>query len=212
MSNHVMSVDFFGNSVRAETQGNMVCINDLLLAGNKYRSSNGLSTVTMQQIKSSVGLLAYIKSASNVWGIHEDALMKVIGKGNKARTMAHISVAIYVAEQLSPDFHAQVIKTFIEGKLLEFRDLGGTEFRELNAAMDLYLPDRQEKDNKGVYIQTAIIVRRKLLGKDAVAGDWNNASVAQIHSRYELEKYLVKTLSMGLVKDWYHLKEIIERL
>jgi len=212
MGNHVLSVDFFGNSVRAETQGRLVCINDLVRAGNNWRAVNGLPLKTVQQVMVSQGLADYMESASKVWGIPKDDLIVVVGKGSKSRTMGHIAVAIYVAEQLSPEFHANVIKTFIEGKLMEFRDMGGTEFKNLNAAIDLYLPEREGKDNTGIYIQAAKAIRKKLMGDDACSGCWDKASVAQTHSRYEIEKSLVQMLSIGLVRDYYHLKEIIERL
>jgi hypothetical protein len=212
MSNHIMSVDFFGNAVRAETAGQMVSVNDLIRAGNKWRIDNRLNPKTVQQVMDSQGLVEYKVAAAKVWGLSEDALVKVVGKGGQTRTMAHLSVAIYVAEQMSPEFHANVIKTFIEGKLLEFREVGGTEFTNLNAAIDLYLPGRDGKDNKGIYIQAAKTLRTKLLGIDAEAGCWNSATVAQTHSRYEAEKTLVKMLSLGVVKDYEHLKQLIERL
>lgn len=211
MSNHIMSVDFFGNAVRAETEGLMVSINDLVRAGNKWRVANDMNPKTVQQVMTSQGLTDYRAAASKVWNVPTDALVRVVGKGATARTMAHISVAIYVAEQMSPEFHANVIKTFIEGKLLEFRELGGTEFKDLNAAIDLYLPEREGKDNTGIYIQTAKALRKKLMGPDAEAGCWNTASVAQTHSRYEAEKMLVRFLSMGVVRDYDHLKELISR-
>jgi hypothetical protein len=212
MSNHIMTVDFFGNGVRAETQGRMVSVNDLIRAGNQWRSQRGMTLKTVQQVMTSQGLVEYADAAAEVWELPKDELIKVIGKGSKARTMAHVSVAIYVAEQMSPIFHAGVIKTFIEGKLLEFRELGGTEFKNLNAAIDLHLPGREGKDNKGVYIQAAKLLRTKLLGADAEAGGWDAATVAQIHSRYEAEKTIIRFLEMGMVKDFEHLKEIIVKV
>jgi hypothetical protein len=166
----------------------------------------------MQQIKSAAGFAEYVEAAGRVWSIPQNDLVKVVGKGSKSRTMAHISVAIYVAEQMSPVFHAHVIKTFLEGKLLEFREMGGTEFKNLNAAIDLYLPGRQGADNMGIYIQAAKLIRAKLLGADATAGGWAVATAAQTLSRYEAERALVQMLSLGLVKDWEHLKDLIAKV
>jgi hypothetical protein len=126
--------------------------------------------------------------------------------------MAHLTIAVYVAEQMSPDFHYQAIKTFLEGKLLEFRELGGTEFKNLNAAIDLYLPGRSGKDNKGVYIQIAKGIRTKLMGAGAEAGCWDSATVAQIHTRYSVEGKLIDYMRQGFVRDYDHLKEIIAKL
>jgi hypothetical protein len=167
--------------------------------------------MTMRQLTdASVAFSEYKEAAARGWGIEENELTRVVGKGNQARTMAHISLAVFVAERMSPDFHVQVIKTFIEGKLMEFRDLGGTEFKNLNAAIDLYLPDREGKDNKGCYINAAKLVRQRLLGTEEP--NWNEASVAQTETRYELEKSLVRFMAAGQVRNWEHLKELIQKL
>jgi hypothetical protein len=210
MSNYVMSVDFFGNTVRAETEGTMVSLTDLTRAGNMWRIQNNLPPKTVQSVIQTQGFIEFVEVVKKDNPNQE--VLKVQGAGGTKRTMAHIIIAIYFAEQFSPVFHYNVIKTFVEGKLLEFREQGGTEFKTLNAAIDLYLPDRQDKDNKGIYIQTAIKLREKLLGKGAEAGGWDSASVAQIHNRYECESYLTKTLRLGMVRDWDHLKELIEKV
>lgn len=205
-----MQVDFFGNTVRAETEGNLVSLTDLAKAGNMWRVSKGLSLKPLQAVVESVGFIEFVKVAQA--DMPGESIVFSTGKGNSKRTMAHVTIAIYFAEQYSPEFHYSVIKTFIEGKLLEFRGQGGTEFKNLNAAIDLYLPDRQGKDNKGCYITIAKLVRAKLLGADASASDWDNATVAQIHSRYELEKRLVDYLNMGMVRDYPHLKELLSKI
>jgi hypothetical protein len=126
--------------------------------------------------------------------------------------MAHVAIAIFVAEQMSPEFRVSVIKTFLEGKLLEFREMGGTEFKNLNAAIDLYLPGRDGKDNKGVYIQIAMRLRARLLGPDAGSEAWATANVGQTHARYSAEAYLVRALGDGLVRDYEHLKELVTKI
>ena len=210
VSNHVMQVDFFGNTVRAETEGTLVSLTDLAKAGNMWRASKGMSIKPLQAVVESVGFIEFVKVAQADMPGQE--ILFSTGKGNSKRTMAHVIIAIYFSEQYSPEFHYSVIKTFIEGKLLEFRDQGGTEFKNLNAAIDLYLPDREGKDNKGCYINVAKLVRAKLLGADAVAGDWETATVAQMHSRYEFEKRLIDYMNMGMVRDYPHLKELIGKL
>ena len=211
MSNYVMQVDFFGNGVRCETESHMVSLNDLVVAGNVWRTQRGLPPKSLKDLIYTQSFSEFKKAVSKIKGIPEENLMNVV-RGRSGRTMAHLHLAIYVAEQISSHFHVMVIDTFIEGKLLEFRELGGTEFKNLNAAIDLYLPDRQGKDNKGVYMQIAKLLRTKLLGKDAEAGDWAVASVAQTHSRYDFERRLVDFLRMGVVRDYPHLKELVEKL
>ena len=210
MSNYIMQVDFFGNNVRAESEGSLVSLTDIVKAGNKWRADAVLPLKTLQAIVESVGFQEFLKVTQV--NKPDEEIFFAVGKGNQRRTMAHVILAIYVAEQLSPEFHYKVIETFVEGKLLEFRELGGTEFKNLNAAIDLYLPGRKGKDNKGVYITTAIALRKKLLGENAVSSQWAECSVAQTHSRYAAEQWLVKLLQQGLVRDFEHLKELISKV
>lgn len=212
MGNYNMRIDLFNNKVQCSTEGFMVSLNDLERAGNAWRLSNGYAYYQLAAFLSSKTLEEYIKAAAKVWDLPEDTFLRKAGKGKTSRTMAHISVAMLFAEQMSPEFHAMVHKTFIDGRILEFRGYGGTEFTNLNMLIDSELPERRGKDNKGVFIQTAIALRNKILGKDAKAGDWDSATVEQTHLRYEHEAYLCRSLRMGLIRDYEHLKEIIEKL
>ena len=205
-----MQVDFFGNTVRCETDGRFVSLTDLARAGNKWRAEKGKAPRPLAQVLDSQGFKEFLSVAQADAG--GAALIKAEGRGNTKRTMATAVIAVYVAEQYSTEFHYKVIKTFLEGKLLEFREYGGTEFKAVNAAIDLYLPGRDGKSNTGCYIQAAKALRAKILGADAEAGDWDKASVAQIHARYEAEKKLSGFLEAGLVRDWDHLKELIDKL
>lgn len=206
-----MSVDFFGNGVRAETQGSMVSLNDLVNAGNMWRIQNGMPMYQLNNFVNSTILEEYINAAAKVWNLPPENFINQVGKGRTRRTMAHVSVAVLCAEQISPYFHALVHKTFIEGKLLEFRDLGSTEFKALNAAIAEYLPEREGKDNKGVYIQVAKALRNRIFNTD---GDdcWNSATPEHTHQRYEYEKHLCTMLRLGVVRNYDHLKELIAKL
>jgi hypothetical protein len=210
MSNHILNIDFCGLNVRAQTDGHLVCLNDIILVGNKYRLQNDLPLMRVQQLLNTVELRAYTAAASRIWNRPQDQMLLVQGRGGQARTMGHMAIAIYVAEKMSPDFHAHVIKTFIEGKMLEFRELGGTEFRALNAAIDTFLPGREGKaSNQGIYINAAKILRARILGPNATSESWNSATVGETHTRYEREKFIVQALEMGLVRDWEHLKQVL---
>ena len=211
MSNYVMQVDFFGGSVRCDTEDRMVSFTDLARAGNQWRINKGLALRPLAQVMDSAGFAEFKKVAE--CNLPDAELVRVEGKGSAKRTMGHIILAVYLAEQYSPEFHYQVISTFVEGKLLEFREYGGTEFKTMNTAIDLYLPGREGKDsNKGIYINAAKLLRDKILGKDAKTEDWNAATVAQTHARFEAEHYIAKMLKHGVVRDWEHLKEIIGKL
>lgn len=205
-----MRVDFFGNGVRAETDGHLVSLNDLTNSGNCWRLQNGLPSYQLSSFISSKSFKEYLDAASIVWGIPKEGLLIRRGKGNASRTMGHVSIAMLLAEQISPIFHATVHKVFIEGKLLEFRSLGSTEFATLNSAIDTCLPDRVGKDNKFLFINIAKMIRLRVLGNEDKT--WDEANVDQIHLRFDIEKQLSKMLRLGVVKDWDHLKELVNKI
>lgn len=203
-----MQVDFFGTPVRCESDGLMICVTDLSRAGNQWRVTNGQSIKSLVSIIDSQGFADFLAVAQK--HMPDQVLYRVDGKGNSKRSMAHVILAIYIAEQYSTEFHFDVIKTFVEGKLLEFRDHGGTEFKALNAALDLHSDAVLGKQaHKGHFIQMAAIMRKRILREGQ---DWNTASVAQTYQRYEVEQTLVKLLELGVVRDWEHLKELIEKV
>lgn len=212
MSNYPVSITFFGNVIRAQTEGSRICLNDLYIAGNALRLASGKPALQMNAFLNSKGLAEYVEAAAKEWNLPEDHFIVKEGRGKNTKTYVHASVALLAAESMSPRFHAHIHKVFIEGKLLEFRERGGTEFKALNAAIDQYLPGREGKDNKGVFINVAKMIRSDILGPEAKTDDWNRASVDQTHIRYERERDLCTMLRMGLVKDYDHLKEIISKL
>lgn len=212
MSNHKMTVTFFNVDIIAHTDGGMVSLNDVFNAGNAYRLTNGKPALQINSFLNSKGLDEYLDAASDEWNLPKDGFIKTIGKGKNTKRMVHLSVALLAAEQLSPRFHAFIHKTFIEGKLLEFRDRGATEFSKLNASIDQYLPGRDGKSNKGVFIQSAKLIRAKILGTDAKTEDWNSSTVDQTYLRYEIENKLCEMLRLGVVNDYEHLKKLIEKI
>ena len=212
MSNYKMNIDFFGNKVLAETDGSLVCLNDLFTAGTAWRTQRGKPALQLQSFLNSVSLREYVEAASKEWGLPPDKFVVKVGKGKYTRTMVHVSVAILAAEFISPEFHARVHKEFIEGKILEFRNFGGSEFISMNIAIDQFLPERDGKDNKGVIIQCAKTLRTKILGAEATTESWNTATSGQTHLRYQMEDKIVSFLKLGLIKNYTHLKETIDRM
>jgi len=124
--------------------------------------------------------------------------------------MAHLAVAVLAAEYLSPEFHAQLHKELIEGKLLYWRNQGATEFSALNAAIDQHLPGREDKDsNTGVYIQMAKLIRNKITRvEDPEVSVWDKSPALYQQQRAAMENFLVDVLTNGLVRDYDHLKQL----
>lgn len=133
----------------------------------------------------------------------------IIGTAAKAQTYAPVDLLFFAGKKISTEFHLEVIDAFINNKILEWRDVSGDEFKALNIAIDNYLPGRDGKSNKGIYINTA----KMLLGKvNPSITTWNDATADELRERAVIENKLVTTLHLGLIRDWEHMKEIIEKI
>ena len=151
--------------------------------------------------------LVFDQQGRAVGTIQSEFLKTKRGKGGG--TWAHLMILLRAAAYLDKDFEVEVYDTFINNKIIQWRDDSGDQFIALNVAIDAYLPDRQGKDNKGVFIQVAKRLKAKLL-TDGV--EWNNASFAQLEDRTKMERSLVQFLQLGMVRDYEHLKEVIDKL
>ena len=65
------------------------------------------------------------------------------------------------------------------------------------------------KDNKGVFIQVAKHLKAKLKPE---SDDWNMATHAQLEALAKIEKSLVQMLELGVVRDYAHLKALIDEI
>ena len=135
-------------------------------------------------------------------------------RGRYGGTWTHLYVLIDAAAYLDPDFKVQVYKTFVEGKLLQRRDEGGENFKAINIAIDAFLPGRDGKDNKWLFINLANLIADKFGLPSAETGvnRWNGATLHQTEARSKIEETLTIMLRAGLVRDWEHLKELVEML
>jgi len=113
-----------------------------------------------------------------------------------------------------------VIDIFINEKILTKRDDGGDDFKELNFHLD-NLPDRKDKNNKGVFIQISMKLRSKIFKpkqieecKDNNINIWNSkyANVVTLGKREEYEKILITLIRMNFVKSYEDVKDAIEKL
>lgn len=130
-------------------------------------------------------------------------------KGRYGGTWAHLYILLDAAMYLDAKLRLEMIKLFINNKLLEWRDSSGDEFKSLNVEIDADLPGLEGKDKTEVYIRCAIAIKRKI---SPVGNDWNQATTEQLEQRTNYEKTLIQFLKMGMVKDEDHLLEIIGKL
>jgi len=225
-TNMIMDVKIDGHPVRVEHKTGLVDVNDLLKVGNMLRASKMLLPMTITRIRRSKDLMSFseavqrqIDSGHYQYFDVPDELIFATGKGAGSTTKAFLPVAIKIAALMDSDFEAEVYRVFIEEKILHYRDESGEEFKALNLIIDSYLPGREGKDNRGVYIAVAKQIRAKVFPD--VAWDpssqgniWNSelATAEALRRRAKIESDLISTLRLELIQSFDHLKEVITKL
>lgn len=205
-TNQLMSVAFSEGVVNVFHNTAMGDLTQLWKVGTIMRVNNGMAVPQLNNFLQSQSTKDFIEVCERKTG---KPCIEITGRGKNGRTWASIHMMIYAAEYLSTEFHFEVIDAFINNKILEWRDVSGDEFKALNIAIDNYLPGRDGKSNKGIYINTA----KMLLGKvNPSITTWNDATADELRERAVIENKLVTTLHLGLIRDWEHMKEIIEKI
>lgn len=206
-TNQVMSVAFEHGFVSIEHKTAMGNLADVFAIGNKHRILAGKSPANITHFTNSEATKEFVRSVARRLSVEPSSLMYTIGRGKTARVVANLFILIYAAEYLSSDFHVEVIDTFINSKILTWRDESGDAFKGLNEQ----LKDCAEKvlgkpAHQGHFITLAKIINARV--GNAVSVDWNMATAEQLSERTRLEGVLTAFIRMGVVKDWEHLKQI----
>jgi hypothetical protein len=219
-TNQLMSVAFPQGTLEIFHKTAMGNLTDLFSLGNKQRGKDDNAPVNMTLFLKSKSTEEFISALSEELGIDKNDVIKRKGRGRNSKTYAQLHFLIYCAEKLSPRFHVRVIDTFISHNILQIRDDGGNAFKALNVAIDAYLPEREGKEsNRGIYIQCAKLLRDKVFfdkdidyPKDGLVWNSDYATYDKLQLRDKYEEKLITLLEMGVVRNYEHLKEFIEKL
>ena len=201
-----MSIAFSGGEVEVFHKTKMGDLTQLWKAGNQMRAINGKSAANMALWQKSARTQAFVDTVALNIG---HAPINVTGRGKSSRTWANIHMMIYAAEYLCTEFHFEVIDSFVQGKILEYRDESGDNYKAMNIAIDDHLPEREGKDNKGLRIQIARQIKAKV---NPTIVSWNFATADDLKFRADIEADITKFLSMGFVTNYEHLKDLISKL
>lgn len=225
-TNQLMQVAIAEHILPIEHKTMMGSLTDVWKIGNAYRTKRGLPELDLNNWLRSPETLEYVRVVeqdlnvkcvdSTPLEIRKSALVKNLTsplittkRGKGGGTWAHLYILLDAAARLDPNFKHQMYKTFVEGRILQWREDGGDEFINLNIAIDAYLPERDGKDNTGIFIQVAKQLKAKILNPEDT---WNTASFPQLEKRAKLEKDLCNYLRLGMVRNYDHLKELIAKI
>lgn len=210
MMGHLNALWDYGNGLRATKGLTPLQMKDWLMStqtrelvealGRKYSEPNsGISTITKVDPRGRSSLVDLTKNTSFI----------KTKRGTGGGTWVHLYLMLDAAAWLDADFKLQLYDTFINNKILQWREDSGDEFINLNIAIDAYLPEREGKENTGIFIQVAKQLKAKILNGEEV---WNTATFSQLEKRAKIEKDLCNFLKLGMIKNYEHLKEVIAKL
>jgi hypothetical protein len=226
-SNQLMQVNLGGKKFPIEHKTMMGSLTDIWNIGNSFREEKGLKPLKLDNFLTSPDTQEFVIALENDLGIEnskylESGYSKKDGRvekitsdliktkrGKNGGTWAHLYIILEAAAKLDANLRLSMYKTFISGKLLEWRDSSGDEFQNLNIAIDAYLPGREGKENTGIYITCAKRIKEKV---NPDGGSWNTATHQQLKHRTEIEKKIVGFLEMGFINDYHHLKQVISKI
>lgn len=226
-TNQLMHVRIGEHVLPIEHKTMMGSLTDVWRIGNTFRIQKGLNPLDLNNFLRTPETLEFVQALEYDLGIESkyvgstglvvdgripsniksDLIKTKRGKGGG--TWAHLYILLDAAGRLDASFRLEMYKTFVAGKILQWRDDSGDEFIQLNIAIDAYLPERDGRDNTGIYIQCAKMLKAKI---NPDGDSWNTASQSQLQKRYDIEKRLVDLLRLGVIRNFEHLKEIIQKI
>jgi hypothetical protein len=215
-TNQLMNVAFPNGTLDIYHKTAVGSLTDLFSLGNAQRILDGKKFINQTLFIKSKATQEFIQIIAKELAIDPDEIVYSRGRGKASKTYGQLHFLIYAAEKLSPTFHFHVIDIFLGKHLLQLRDDGGNVFKALNLAIDQWLPDRKGK--KGCYIQIATMLRAKIFPeiKEFKTGVniWNTefATHDKQYLREDYEDKLVAFLKAKLIRDWEHLKQVLENL
>ena len=209
-TNQLLSVSIGTEHIEAWHKTGMVSLTDLFRAGNIYRGASGVSPANQSLFIQSAKTQEFINVIKSKRKLNDEQIYSQTGRGKSSKTFVCLHLAVYAAEYLSAEFHYDVIDAFINGKILEWRDESGENFKDLNTMIKLTADKVLGKPSHvGHYTAIAKLIKSRI---NPDGDSWNTASADQLRARTKLEEKLTTFLEAGVVKDWEHLKELAAKL
>lgn len=225
-TNQQMLVKIGSHTLPIEHKTMVGSLTDVWKIGNSYRIEKGLSPLDLSHflrspetlefvdvLEQDLGIVKKSKSAESAYlkkgtvpTIKSPLIKTKRGKGGG--TWAHLYILLDAAGRLDARFRLEMYKTFVESKILQWRDDGGDLFIALNAAIDAYLTI-PESERVQAYIDCAIALKSKI---QPDGNNWNTANFLQLKKRADYEQQLINLLRLGVVTDIKHLLSLIEKI
>jgi len=202
-TNQILTVSFIKGEIAIGHKDHMGSLDMLFHVGNQYRVEAGNPLARQKSWLGSNAVKEFIEVVAKDIGRPAMRTKKGVNGG----TWVHLRVLIDAAMYLDANFKNEVIKTFVDSRILQMRDDSGDNFIELNAAIALKAEEVLGKpSHKGHYIQIAKIIKERL-GIE----DWNLAPSEALSERTRIERTMCSMLDCGVIDSWAKLKEVCQK-
>lgn len=131
------------------------------------------------------------------------------GRGRNSKAWGNLFLAIKYAMYVNKELEIEVIDTFINSKILDFRMMGIDYHKELNMKID-ELEDRKGKDNKFIYINSSKMINERIKGEFSKGWDSEENDAEITTNRTKLINNLMFMIDNEFIKTWDDLKTQIE--
>jgi hypothetical protein len=237
MTNQMMNVQIGKEfTIKIGHKTEMGKLNDVLTIGNEYRKRKGYQKIGLDEYLRRTETWEFIFEVEEKYGkttnreipgLEKDDKNRVLysklmknfsviksqrgGKVENRGVWANLQIMLDLAIYLSPTLRLEMIDVFINQKILFWRDLGGENFKEFNSLIDT-LPDRKGKNNRNLYIEISLEIRRKLeiLKSKGYNEKEHNALIQE--SRANWLNVLSLGIGAGMIKTYEDLIKILEKL
>jgi hypothetical protein len=219
-TDQLMTISLMNGEFHIYHHSAMGDLSELFRLGNTQRMIEGKTSINQSQFLKQERTLEFIDVVCQEMGLKKEDVVQKKGRGKNSRFYAKLHFLIYCAEALSPVFHYKLIDLFISEQILTVRDVGGDDFKALNALIDTKIPERLGKNNMGLYIHTAKILKSKIFPnvdlskytrKDNI---WNSkhATPEALNKRDDYERKMMTLLEMNVVQSWEQFKGFLGQL
>lgn len=183
----IMKRDLFGNEIRQQSKTQYLSAKDLLTFGNKWRVSNGLPIMKLQDWLHKNNTEEFVRELEIEYGVKS----KIATKGRYGETWMHPFLFIKLALSINPKLEVKVME-WLYDNLLQFRNDSGDSYLKMSGA--LYFNSTNKKKFPKAIKETANYIKKK-----CIVDDWSSASEKQLKLRNQIHENIA--LLADVLKD-----------
>jgi hypothetical protein len=182
----IMKREIFGKEVSQKSKTGFFSATDLVKAGNKFRSDNGLGIFNLSLWLKSKSTTEFISELDSMYG---KSLIK--GRGRSSHTWVHPYLFIDLALSINPKLKITVYK-WLYDCLLQYRNSSGDSYKKMTGALFIAY------NNKTEFMKNIKPIADRIKNECGVAG-WETATEKQLKLRDKIHEYV--SLFVDIIKD-----------